>query len=71
MKEKLKQISEYEWLLEKENDMKVPAVVFASKKLMEAVEEDALIQLRNVATLQGIQKRAIAMPDIHLSLIHI
>ncbi len=65
MKEKLKQVSEYEWLLEKENGMKVPAVVFASKKLMEAIEEDALTQLRNVATLQGIQKRALAMPDIH------
>ncbi len=69
MKEKLKKISEYEWGLEKTGSMVVPGKIFASKLLMEAVEPEAIQQLENVATLKGIQKNALAMPDIHSGLL--
>ena len=47
-------------------DMKVPARVFLSKKMIEDILQDrSLWQLVNVATLPGIVKYALAMPDIH------
>ena len=65
MKEKLKKLSNYEFELDKEGSMKVPAKLFISEKLLKDVEENAIQQLVNVATLRGIQKYALAMPDIH------
>jgi tRNA-splicing ligase RtcB (3'-phosphate/5'-hydroxy nucleic acid ligase) len=47
-------------------DMRVPARVFASAELIEAIADDqSLEQLQNVATLPGVVEAAIAMPDIH------
>jgi tRNA-splicing ligase RtcB len=47
-------------------DMKVPARVYASEKMLGEIFRDrSLEQLVNVATLPGIQKYALAMPDIH------
>jgi len=45
--------------------MKVPARIYASEKILQEIEDEALIQLVNTATLPGIVKYAIAMPDIH------
>src|SRR5580658_2716371 len=46
--------------------MRVPGRLYSSAALLGAVEEDpSLQQLANVATLPGIQKWALAMPDIH------
>ena len=46
--------------------MRTEGLVFASRELMEAIREDqALEQVRNVATLPGIVGPSIAMPDIH------
>jgi len=46
--------------------MRVPGVVFATKDLMErAVEDRAVEQVANVATLPGVVKASYAMPDIH------
>jgi tRNA-splicing ligase RtcB len=46
--------------------MRVPGIVFATKDLMEkAVEDRAVEQVANVATLPGIVKASYAMPDIH------
>lgn len=48
------------------SDMKVPARIFASEKMLQDVFGDRSIeQLINVATLQGIQGHAFAMPDAH------
>lgn len=48
------------------NDMRVPARIFLSEALLQDVLEDSsLLQIVNVATLPGIQKYALAMPDIH------
>jgi tRNA-splicing ligase RtcB len=47
-------------------DMKVPARVYASEKMLDSILSDrSLEQLVNVATLQGLRKYAIAMPDVH------
>ncbi len=46
--------------------MKVPGRVFLSEKLLRALEPDTLHQIANVATLPGIQKYSMAMPDAHL-----
>jgi tRNA-splicing ligase RtcB (3'-phosphate/5'-hydroxy nucleic acid ligase) len=46
--------------------MRVPALVVADEPLMDAIRsEAALEQLANGATLPGIVKAALAMPDIH------
>lgn len=46
--------------------MRVPGKVFASKSLIDkAVEDRAVTQVANVATLPGIVGAAMAMPDIH------
>lgn len=47
-------------------DMRVPARVYASETMLESILHDRSIhQLMNVATLPGIRKYAIAMPDVH------
>ncbi|MFC1842710.1 RtcB family protein [Candidatus Dependentiae bacterium] len=48
------------------SDMRVPARVYANDKMLEDIVNDrSLWQLVNVATLPGIKKYSIAMPDIH------
>jgi tRNA-splicing ligase RtcB len=62
----LKKIKDYIWEIPKSGEMKVPAVIYASSKLLESVKRDqTLQQLRNVACLPGIQKAAYVMPDAH------
>lgn len=47
-------------------DMRVAARVFMNETLFQEIKDDrSLEQLVNVATLPGIQKYAMAMPDIH------
>jgi tRNA-splicing ligase RtcB len=46
--------------------MLVPGIVFATEELIrKAIEDRALEQVANVATLPGIVKASYAMPDIH------
>jgi tRNA-splicing ligase RtcB len=45
--------------------MKVPGKFYLSDRLAAMVEEGAIQQLANVATMPGIVKYALAMPDIH------
>ena len=48
------------------SDMRVPAYIFINEKMLASVLEDrALWQTVNVATLPGIVHAAMAMPDIH------
>ena len=48
------------------SDMRVPARVYVSEHMLDHVVADrSLWQLINVATLPGIEKYALAMPDIH------
>jgi tRNA-splicing ligase RtcB (3'-phosphate/5'-hydroxy nucleic acid ligase) len=67
-KEILKKISDVLWEIPKSfrDDMCVPARVYASEKMLNDIISDrSLEQLVNVATLFGIQEKALAMPDIH------
>src|SRR5260370_11024297 len=48
------------------NEMRVAACLYATWEMVEhVVEERALEQLVNTATLTGVQEPALAMPDIH------
>jgi tRNA-splicing ligase RtcB len=61
-----KKLSPYKFLVEKHGDMRVDALLISSDKLIEFVSKDkALEQLLWVATLPGIVKYSIGMPDIH------
>ncbi|MEM5820933.1 MAG: RtcB family protein [Candidatus Aenigmatarchaeota archaeon] len=66
-KSKVKKISDYEWEIEKgvKPNMNVPVRLFLSEKLLQEVEDGAIEQAINVATLPGIQRYSIAMPDMH------
>jgi tRNA-splicing ligase RtcB len=47
-------------------DMRVPGRVYTTERMLEQIVGDrSLEQLVNVTTLPGIQKYAIAMPDVH------
>ena len=60
-------INDYLWEIPKSfrPDMRVPARIYVSEKMLEDVESEALNQLINVASLPGIVKYSLAMPDIH------
>lgn len=67
-KKNLKKIDSYLWEIPQQfrQDMKVPARIYASKKILEAVFPDhSLDQLVNVTALPEIVGYALAMPDIH------
>jgi tRNA-splicing ligase RtcB len=66
-KSDLIKINDYLWEIPKSfrEDMLVPARIYASEKLLQETEDEALIQLVNTTTLPGIVKYALAMPDIH------
>lgn len=49
----------------KEGAMRVPALLVASKKILQEDLTKPLEQLKNVATLPGIVDHSLAMPDIH------
>ena len=67
-KRHLNRISDEVWEVPRgfRGDMRVPARIYTSEKMLDAVLRDRSIdQLVNVATLPGIRKYAIAMPDVH------
>jgi tRNA-splicing ligase RtcB (3'-phosphate/5'-hydroxy nucleic acid ligase) len=62
------QVDELVWELpaEARSDMRVPARVFVDREVIGQIAADrSLEQLQNVATLPGITRAAVAMPDIH------
>ena len=62
----LKKIDEYRWELPKTGAMRVPGIVFTSAAMLNSIQqEESLKQVANVATLPGILKASLAMPDIH------
>jgi len=62
----LKKLNEFAWEIPKSGNMKVPAIIYASEKLLEKIKQDmTLQQAQNVACLKGILKAAYVMPDAH------
>ena len=62
----LKKISPYCYEIPKSGTMNVPGRVFMSSRMAEMLpEEQALNQVANVATLPGILRASMAMPDMH------
>jgi len=67
-KEDINKISDWLWEIPKSfrSDMRVPARIYVSEKMLEEVFRDESIpQLINGTTLPGIVKYGIAMPDCH------
>lgn len=60
-----KRDSEFAWRIEPSNNMRVPAVIYASEALIRAMDDKVREQITNVATLPGIVGAAYAMPDAH------
>jgi tRNA-splicing ligase RtcB len=62
-----KQISETVWEIPPsyKEGMRVPARIYATKKLFESMDEGVFEQVTNVAALPGILKYAFCMPDGH------
>jgi tRNA-splicing ligase RtcB len=62
----LQKVRDHVWEIPKTGDMRVPARVFASERLLEAIADDkTLQQLKNATHLPGIKSHAICMPDGH------
>jgi len=67
-KQDFNRISEYVWEIPAtfRSDMRVPARLYASERLLEdALGDQSIEQLVNTATLPGLVGYALAMPDIH------
>ncbi len=61
----LRRLSDVEWHIEPAGDMRVPGILYASRALVEAMDEKVREQLCHVAMLPGIVSAAYAMPDAH------
>ena len=62
----INKISENIYEIPQEGEMEKPARIYANEELLEAIKGDnTLEQIKNVATLPGIQKHSIVMPDGH------
>ena len=62
----LKNIDEYRWELPKTGAMRVPGIIYSNASLLKDIKlEETLKQVANVATLPGILKASLAMPDMH------
>jgi tRNA-splicing ligase RtcB (3'-phosphate/5'-hydroxy nucleic acid ligase) len=61
----LKKIDEYRWELPRKGSMNVPGLLFADFGLLGEMDDKVLEQMTNVATLPGIVKASMAMPDAH------
>ncbi len=69
----LKKISEYEWELAQQGEMRVPGKIYGNEQIIDHLVQDikagkewnALSQIANVACLPGIQQASIALSDVH------
>ena len=63
----IKQLNPYLWEISPDykKDMRLPARIYASEKLFNEMDDGVFEQVTNVASLPGIVKYAICMPDGH------
>ena len=62
---RLQPISDHQWRIDPVDGMHVPGIIFASKELLQEMDEKVYQQVCNVARLPGIVKASYAMPDAH------
>ena len=68
MSMKLIEVAENIYELERTDEMLVPARIYASEDLLREMQTEGdltLEQIRNVATLPGIEKYSVLLPDGH------
>ena len=67
MNDQIRKITNNEWEIPMDfvPGMRVPGRFFLSENLAKTLEDGALTQLANVATLPGILRYSLGMPDIH------
>ena len=58
-------VSDWEWRVAPRGEMRVPAIIYADRTLIEAMDDKVFDQVTNVATLPGIVRASYAMPDAH------
>ncbi|MEE9515113.1 MAG: RtcB family protein [Candidatus Brocadiales bacterium] len=62
----IEKIDEYRYRLTREGSMRVDGIIYANEKIIKDIKKDeSLRQVANVATLPGIVRASLAMPDIH------
>ena len=63
----IKKIDDYTWELPKDykKGMVVPARIIATEKILNAMDDGVFEQVSNVASMPGVQKYALCMPDGH------
>ena len=62
---RLQRVSDFQWRIEPEGAMRVPAVIYADEALVSDMDDKVYEQVTNVATLPGIVRASYAMPDAH------
>lgn len=62
---RLQKINDFTWQIAIKEKMHVPAILYATEKLIQDMDEKVAEQLCNVASLPGIVGAAYAMPDAH------
>jgi len=66
MELEIERIDDFRWRVPRTGPMRVDGLIFADETLMRDIRgDDAVQQVANVATLPGIVKHSIGMPDIH------
>jgi tRNA-splicing ligase RtcB len=62
----LKKIDDYRFMIEKHGAMRVNGLIYIDEELLKILgTEESMKQVENVATLPGIVRASMAMPDIH------
>lgn len=62
---RLQRVSASEWRLNPQGAMRVPALLYASEKLIADMDDKVLEQIGNVACLPGVVDAVYTMPDAH------
>ena len=63
---RLRKIDKYRWEVPKTGEMRVPGIIYATESMLKGEKQnEPLKQVANVATLPGILKASMAMPDMH------
>jgi tRNA-splicing ligase RtcB len=62
----VKKIDDYRFMIEKHDAMRVNGLIYIDEELLKVLgTEESMKQVGNVATLPGIVRASMAMPDIH------